>query len=1541
MDWKEKLAQDTKRDLSTIKKKALDLNYELNLMNEKYNKKIEIGDRVKVSAQPEAGTFTVTGKSEFGYGIHIRADGEERSFPVGIDDIEKVEADDKKLIVSDIPAGPDTTIDLYFDESTGTVIEEKTLADGSTAEFTYNIDEFDPEVYGEKGREFLEKIQIEPKEAIQEDFHAENMEEKERQRQSGEYGLPGRENSSKKKLTKAEMVLKVRGLVVNASTKKKSSLSSEEQEELDGLRQGMALIQDALDRKEVMKRIRELEEKEGRVGEEVEKESSDMTQGYSEDEILNELSSKKKADDGQDKVNEIWNRMNESEQHGVMFGLFPKWVDDDFHPTSEEISGLMAKKTIGSVKIAEGSKVDEVIKSIESGEDQYFGVAHFHVSNMADYTLMSTTISDMVGVYDINEEEAVQIIEALTHGDKEPVESTLEEPISPKREESKVDEPNPNMKTDADGEGFYTGQRRVFDMEKGKGMEYEAKKPEEDTEGNVTKVSSAIIEAIDSGRYPGNVISDNALRDIAQEATGIEESEKIDSIINEAIEIVKEDTGVNVSAEEEEIELEGKCTKERKKEIEVFKHLKKKKKGSKAEDITKDIQSRIINSVKKIGVGGNAFTHDEFIDWYMKNENVFASVADANKAWTELKEETGQEQGEVAASLIEEAGILPGTGEELVAGTKVNTPQGEGTIAGTTFGPMGGLQYDVSMESGGTAVTNTFDAKDVTPVEATTASESPEDDIFYHDQGKKWNAGSGSDAIGAEEDTFSDEEVNKWVNERDDLSFFAAGLGVPTEDVGDLNKPSYRKWFDEYKEKIVEHVKMTKSSLKKNAGFEKDLSEYITLMAEQGYEIPEYILDVTGKEPEMIFEATIDKKKIKEFAELLTPDFNAKATGSRIKFKELEKKEEPVSEVEASVEKKADFDIERLASELIRYTYTKMQEEDPKGFLNFTLGGVVGERDKMIEEAKAIWRDYQENAPWIRNDAEFNRLVEEFGKEVGGGEEKVEGMEESEDPTLKGPSEGPMNPLKMSSLKIKASELSTLSNKIKDATEELRDYEEELKLVKEISSKHDLRSWIKELKEELRGLKSEKKELKDKMDKEKEEAAPEPLEQAASEEGTLPLVPEVEEQIKAEAMMKKGTGEMGMGDIQEGGEHYEWAQAIKDEALFLQEDTGGKVKFIEMQPFDVYQGPYAVIEIDGSSDELWSTDMDEVWFIKGLEYMGYIDQLADAISGDEQAIEVVKKQLGRAREEEETVMEHELPYEKTVEYERKSPELPFEKKESLKKKADTQGIYDSAEKAWWLIEDKGDTKFSESSLFANYMANTEKTKFEEALVIADTLRKKPDIRHTIANLVKKADEEVEAKPETKEEEKFKGIPPAEDATPEALTQAASDYVEATEKVQELQASIDDVLKKISEVSKGQAEMEPKLIALFKGLDQKKEELKGWSVEFYNRAGSLKPDDAKISKKIMEEIRKSDAYPKLQEMIADLEEHAKERGVQKVIKPSEKIHMKPVKTELEVPLEKEALAIWDWLVKIFLPRGEEIVSEIDQLLLGFEVAAEGV
>ena len=61
------------------------------------------------------------------------------------------------------------------------------------------------------------------------------------------------------------------------------------------------------------------------------------------------------------------------------------------------------------------TKVYNIIDSIVKGENEYFGYSHFDASNMADYTLMSYTIKDLASVYDINEMQAVEIIQALTH----------------------------------------------------------------------------------------------------------------------------------------------------------------------------------------------------------------------------------------------------------------------------------------------------------------------------------------------------------------------------------------------------------------------------------------------------------------------------------------------------------------------------------------------------------------------------------------------------------------------------------------------------------------------------------------------------------------------------------------------------------------------------------------------------------------------------------------------------------------------------------------------------------------------------------------------------------------------------------------------------------------------------------------------------------------------------------------------------------------------------------------------------------------------
>lgn len=56
-----------------------------------------------------------------------------------------------------------------------------------------------------------------------------------------------------------------------------------------------------------------------------------------------------------------------------------------------------------------------IINSIVGGHDPYFGYSHFALGNMKDYTLMSSTINDIAQVYDINEVEAAEIVQTLTH----------------------------------------------------------------------------------------------------------------------------------------------------------------------------------------------------------------------------------------------------------------------------------------------------------------------------------------------------------------------------------------------------------------------------------------------------------------------------------------------------------------------------------------------------------------------------------------------------------------------------------------------------------------------------------------------------------------------------------------------------------------------------------------------------------------------------------------------------------------------------------------------------------------------------------------------------------------------------------------------------------------------------------------------------------------------------------------------------------------------------------------------------------------------
>lgn len=42
-----------------------------------------------------------------------------------------------------------------------------------------------------------------------------------------------------------------------------------------------------------------------------------------------------------DRTVEMWDKMNDNEKFGCQFGLFPKWLDDQYHPTKDETVKLM------------------------------------------------------------------------------------------------------------------------------------------------------------------------------------------------------------------------------------------------------------------------------------------------------------------------------------------------------------------------------------------------------------------------------------------------------------------------------------------------------------------------------------------------------------------------------------------------------------------------------------------------------------------------------------------------------------------------------------------------------------------------------------------------------------------------------------------------------------------------------------------------------------------------------------------------------------------------------------------------------------------------------------------------------------------------------------------------------------------------------------------------------------------------------------------------------------------------------------------------
>ena len=59
--------------------------------------------------------------------------------------------------------------------------------------------------------------------------------------------------------------------------------------------------------------------------------------------------------------------------------------------------------------------ISEIIKSIKENTNKFWNYGHFCSRNMTDYTLMKSTIEDLVAVYGISEEEAAIIVQSLTH----------------------------------------------------------------------------------------------------------------------------------------------------------------------------------------------------------------------------------------------------------------------------------------------------------------------------------------------------------------------------------------------------------------------------------------------------------------------------------------------------------------------------------------------------------------------------------------------------------------------------------------------------------------------------------------------------------------------------------------------------------------------------------------------------------------------------------------------------------------------------------------------------------------------------------------------------------------------------------------------------------------------------------------------------------------------------------------------------------------------------------------------------------------------
>ena len=85
------------------------------------------------------------------------------------------------------------------------------------------------------------------------------------------------------------------------------------------------------------------------------------------------------------------------------------------HPIINECAKCKYQWNPDNIKTAQKVDIAEIIKSIKERRNEYFSYNHFSTSNMSDYSLMQSTIEDLVSLYGINEVDAGEIVQALTH----------------------------------------------------------------------------------------------------------------------------------------------------------------------------------------------------------------------------------------------------------------------------------------------------------------------------------------------------------------------------------------------------------------------------------------------------------------------------------------------------------------------------------------------------------------------------------------------------------------------------------------------------------------------------------------------------------------------------------------------------------------------------------------------------------------------------------------------------------------------------------------------------------------------------------------------------------------------------------------------------------------------------------------------------------------------------------------------------------------------------------------------------------------------